>query len=528
MSHLKHRLLKFFHIIKAHPYISSAVGLVVITAAIWGTTHKTPSQEAIKVTRKTITQEVTVTGKTKPAQDVSLAFDRGGRVVRIATQVGESVVPGQVLAQTDASDLFAQLKEARGALASQQAKLEDLQKGTRPEDIAIKEAELNKANQTLQNYYANVNDTIQDAYNKAEDSVRKQTYDMFTGADESNLQLSFSTNNGQAKTDAENQRAIASQTLTIWKNELPAIAATSDHQTLEEALAKAILRLNIFRTFINRLSDALLAQTTISSATTVSTYKGYITTARTNLNTALSSVNELSQSIASQRITVAQATSQLALTKAGATPESIKAQAALVTQAQGNVDSIEAQIGKTIIRSPIAGVVTVQNAKLGEIAASGNSLISVISSSNLQIESNVPEVDIGKIVVGNEVNITLDAFANEKFKGHVVAIDPAETIVDGVVNYKITVAFDQKEERVKSGLTANLSIVTRTKESALTLPQYAIIENDQGNFVRTVEKNGTTKEAPVTIGIRSIDGTVEITSGVEEGQEVANIGAKTK
>ncbi len=512
--------------IKLHPYISGVIGIVVIGIGIFVFTRSTPTAESITVTRGSISQEVTVTGKTKPAQTVALAFDRGGRVTRIAVQVGDTVYPGQVLAQTDASELAAQLTEAEGALASQQAKLEDLQKGSRPEDIAIRQAEADKASQDLANYYGSVADTINDAYSKSDDAVRKQTYDMFTGGDETNLSLGFTTNNSQAKSDVENQRAISSQTLTIWKNEIPSLSATTDQNTLDDTLAKALVRMNGFRTFISRLSDALAGQNGLS-ATTVSTYKGAITTARTSLNTAFSNINTLAQNISSQKITVARALSQLALTKAGSTPQAIQAQAALVTQAQGNVDSVRAQIGKTIIRSPIAGVVTTQDAKLGEIATTGSPLISVITASNLQIESNVPEVDIGKITVGNPVDITLDAFSGEHFSGHVVAVDPAETIVDGVVNYKITVSFDQKQEKIKSGLTANLRIETLRKEGALTLPQYAILENDNGSFVRITE-NGETKEVPVTIGIRSTNGTVEILSGVTEGMRVANIGAKIK
>ncbi|MEN9341911.1 MAG: hypothetical protein RIQ54_167, partial [Candidatus Parcubacteria bacterium] len=181
------------------------------------------------------------------------------------------------------------------------------------------------------------------------------------------------------------------------------------------------------------------------------------------------------------------------------------------------------------IRSPINGIVTKQDAKLGEIATAGNALISVISSSNLQIESNVPEVDIGKLAIGNSVSITLDAFPGETFSGHVVAIDPAETIVDGVVNYKITVSFDELHEKIKSGLTANLRIVAQKKEGVLVLPQYAILENDNGSFVRIYdEARRVTTDVPVFLGIRSSNGTVEIISGASEGQQVANIGAKTK
>ena len=107
------------------------------------------------------------------------------------------------------------------------------------------------------------------------------------------------------------------------------------------------------------------------------------------------------------------------------------------------------------------------------------------------------------------------------------SIDPAETIIDGVVNFKIKIAFDAPDPLVKSGLTANLMIETKIKADALTLPQFAIQETDQGSFVKKIE-NGTATQVPIAVGIRSKDGTIEILTGVAEGDSVKNIGAKTQ
>ena len=105
-------------------------------------------------------------------------------------------------------------------------------------------------------------------------------------------------------------------------------------------------------------------------------------------------------------------------------------------------------------------------------------------------------------------------------------IDPAETIVDGVVNFKVTIAFDEPSGKVRSGLTANLSIETQKKIDALLLPQFAIVENDQGTFVKRIV-NGVAEEIPITVGIRSQNGIIEILSGLTEGDEVVNVGVKT-
>jgi len=106
-------------------------------------------------------------------------------------------------------------------------------------------------------------------------------------------------------------------------------------------------------------------------------------------------------------------------------------------------------------------------------------------------------------------------------------IAPSETNTQGVVSYAIKISFDKADARLKSGLTANVTIETKHKDNVLLLPQYAILQNDAGTFVQTLENGKTVKEIPVTLGIRDQNGDVEIVSGVSEGMQVLNIGLKT-
>jgi HlyD family secretion protein len=226
--------------------------------------------------------------------------------------------------------------------------------------------------------------------------------------------------------------------------------------------------------------------------------------------------------IAKQAVSAAQ--NKLALTLT--TPEELLIGEANVEQAQAQADQIRAQIGKNMIISPIFGVVTRQDAKVGETANPGVNVVTVMSAGQFEITANVPEVDVGKIALGNKVTITLDAYSGEVWTGRVSYVEPAETIIDGVVNYKIKVSFDKADQQLKSGLTANLTIETVRKDQVLILPQYAIIENDRGSFVEKNLGNNQTAEVAVKIGIRSQDGKVEIISGVKEGDEVLNVGLK--
>jgi HlyD family secretion protein len=268
-----------------------------------------------------------------------------------------------------------------------------------------------------------------------------------------------------------------------------------------------------------------LVEATNLSATTITAYKTSLATGLNAVNTASTNLSTLNQNIASQKFLVAQRQAELNLKMAGSTPEDIQGQQAQVAQAQASAQSIQVKIAKSALVSPFAGVVSVNNTKVGKIATAGTVLVSVISDNNLEIDANIPEVDIGRVSVGNAVNVTFDAFPNETFTGKIFYMDPAQTVTQGVVAYKIKVALDKTDPRVRSGLTANLIIKNKEKNNVLVLPQFAILQTDKGNFVQVLE-NGKPMQKPVTLGIRDQNGNTEILSGVSEGQQVLNIGLK--
>jgi HlyD family secretion protein len=234
--------------------------------------------------------------------------------------------------------------------------------------------------------------------------------------------------------------------------------------------------------------------------------------------------------------------SDLALKQAGSTPETIKAQEAAVAQAQANllseqaqikqaqaaVEQAAAQVEKTILRAPFAGLVTAKHITTGEIVGANATAISIISASALQIDAYVPEIDIVKIHLGDTAQVTLDPYGSTTlFPVTVIHIDPAETVIEGVSTYKITFAFVNKDERVKPGMTANIDIETNRHENVVSVPGRAVT-NDSGKYTVQVKKaDGTVEKRSVAVGLRGIDGALEILSGLAVGDEVVTA-EKTK
>lgn len=476
---------KILDFIRAHK-ILSAIGAVIIIVIIYfvfkGDRNQVYTTAVAK--RNNIVQEVSVSGRVKAAQAVDLAFEKPGRINQVLADIGDHITKGQVLVRLDNSELSSQLTKAEADLESQEA--------------SLKQAQI-----TLSNYYGDVANISSDAYTKANNSIRRQT-DVFFTDDETTPQLVFSVYNSKetpynsAEVDTESQRFILSGELNKWKNELVQLGSGfgTSQDVLDQALISAQNRLISTQTFLDRLMDAVVNSVGLTQ-TSVDTYKDNLNTARTNVVSALSAVVNLKQNISSQKAAIA--TSE-------ANTKAFKA----------SIENIKTQLAKTALYSPINGVVTKQNAEVGELAVSGAIMVSIISNAAFEIEANIPEVDIAKIKIGNTTNVTLDAYGNDiVFKAVVVKIEPAETLIEGVATYKTTFQFMSENEIIKPGMTANLDILAEKKENVIVISQRTIKINGE-KTVRILE-NGIPKEVVIETGLRGSDGNIEIISGVKEG-----------
>ncbi len=508
------------NLIKKPVFIISAIIVVLIGGYVYFSRSKKPTYEFDIAKKTEVIQEVSVTGRVKPAESVDLAFEKSGKVARIYVNVGDKVTSGQLLMSLNNADLSAQLAQAEASARVQKSKLDELKVGTRLEDIEVKKSELKKAQQDLVNDYESVIDVLNDAYNKTDDAVRKQVSDLFSNSEESNPQLTFITPNSQAEIDVEFQRFMLSHELNKWNDELNQLDIVSSLNLLDQGLENAKSRLILTRNFLTRLMDTVIGNVNLTQ-TTINTYKTNINTARTNINTALASVNDQAQTIASQKITVETIQNELNLKLAGSTPEEIAAQEAEVEDAEANVLNYQAQLAKTILRSPINGIVTLQDTELGEIVSANTIILSVISSAKFEIEVNVPEADIAKVKIDNPAKVTLDAYGNDVlFEAKVISIYPAENIIEGVATYKTKLQFTKENEQIKSGMTANIDILTDKHENVIAIPQRAVISQNGAKIVKIMNEDNSISEVKVKTGLRGSDGNIEIIEGIKEGDKV--------
>ena len=188
--------------------------------------------------------------------------------------------------------------------------------------------------------------------------------------------------------------------------------------------------------------------------------------------------------------------------------------------AQAAIDKIRAEIRKSTIYAPFNGIITNIEKEVGETVATNEAVVTVMSADIFQIESYVPEVNIALIKLSDEAEVTLDAYGeNVLFKARVISIDPAETIKDGISTYKIKLQFQEEDIRIKSGMTANVSILIFNKANTIVVPGGVVFEQDGKKFVQVKSRDGIF-DREVRLGDISSLGQVEIVAGLEAGEEV--------
>lgn len=496
---------------------------LIVAGSIYFWGNGGDGHQYVTVSNRDIVQEVSVTGKVRPVSSASLAFDRVGRISRFNVDVGKDVDVGEVLAVLENSEILAALNQAEANVKVQEAKLDELKRGTRPEEIQIAETQVAGARSSLADAQKGLIEKINDAYTKSDDAIRNRVDRMFNNSKSPNPDLTFVVSDVSLSDQIEFERFILEGILNEWSLSLSDLSLESD---LVKYVSEAKSNLDKIKSFLDKLSlavNGLVANSSLTQ-TTIDTYKSETATARTNTNSSISNLIISNEKLRSADSALRVLEQQLALKKAGTSVEQIRAQEAFLEQAVASADSARSQLGKTVLRSPIRGVITKKFFGIGEIVSANTPVLEVISGSQFEIEANVPEADVAKVTLSDEAKVTLDAYGSDVlFPAVVTKIDPAETILEGVATYKTTFSFLNKDERIKSGMTANIDIMTDKKNGVVAVPQRAISSRGGERFVLVYTGKEEPEERIIEVGLRGSDGYTEVLSGLVEGDKIVGL-----
>lgn len=153
------------------------------------------------------------------------------------------------------------------------------------------------------------------------------------------------------------------------------------------------------------------------------------------------------------------------------------AEAALL-QARGSLKQAETNLRYATIRSPVDGIVVSRNVDVGQTVAASfqtPTLFTIAQDlTKMQIDTSVDESDISRLKVGQTANFSVDAYQEQQFRGFVTQIRNAPVVTQNVVTYVAVISVDNRDLKLKPGMTANVSVQTQKKDDVIKIPSAAL------------------------------------------------------
>ncbi len=225
-----------------------------------------------------------------------------------------------------------------------------------------------------------------------------------------------------------------------------------------------------------------------------------------------------------------------ALTKRDAAQAQIAVDAAKLKQAhaqvmesQASLQQLEEQLSYTTIVAPMDGVILSRDVEIGDAVSSilvlGSTATLVMTegdTSQVYVQGKVDEADIAHVYLGQPARIKVESFRDRLFYGKVTKIAPMGVEKDNVTTFEVRVSINNPGGELKANMTANAEILLDEHKSVLTVPENAVIYDNQKNASVQVpdkhQKDGFRK-VPVTVGL-SNGSVTEIVRGLSQGDQV--------
>lgn len=185
--------------------------------------------------------------------------------------------------------------------------------------------------------------------------------------------------------------------------------------------------------------------------------------------------------------------------------------------AQARVDAAQATLDLARLTAPFAGTVTEAIPLPGDQVTAGTRAFRVDDLSSLLLDVDISEVDINSVTVGQAVSLTFDAILGKEYKGEVIEVAQAGTVVGGVVNFTVTVKLIDPDELVKPGMTAAVNIVVKEIKDAVLVPNRAVRLVDGKRVVFVIGEDGKPQKVDIRLGASSDTMSVVIGGDLQEG-----------
>ena len=426
-----------------------------------------------------------VVGTVRAISEAKLQAEAGGRITTVNAKIGDRVTAGSILGSIENGSERAQLLQAEAGYESALA------------SAAVSEISVGDAESALLSAENNAVTTYRNAYISVHD-ITLDTVDVFFGNPDSptpGVRIS-----SEGKSDYLNTSRYAfGKTLTLWQKESTAITAESNlDAALRDAEERTQELIGILDALVYAVSKA--DNSDVLNDKLVSEYMGGLNSARTSLNGTLSSLANAQTALTNARENVRRA-------QIGSTENPTASLAnAQVKQALGGLRSAQVNYEKTLVRTPISGVVNALNITQGEYIGIGAQTAIIANNGSLEISTALGEKDLARVHIGDVVSV------NNTATGTITQIAPAIDPATGKSEVKISV---DESLSLKNGSTVSVIFSENTKKEStvIVVPLKAIKMLASGSVVFGVSDTNTLEAYPVTLGAILGD-SVEVTEGI--------------
>ncbi len=438
--------------------------LILLISSSTKSSSKTVSYSSVKLTKGDITQTIDVVGNVAAVPSAVLNWQTSGIVGPVNIKVGDQVKEGDVLLSLIDTSVSSSVLTAQNDLLAAQLTLNTLKNGnmqlqtaTQALAVAQKDYQIKKAKRDWW--------IVTGVSAEAIDGARAKYY--------------------EAK-DAAWNAELAYQALAIknpnWQATNPPEATIS---AAYDAMKAAELTYNKASRNLNYLIGNGYGNNNV------------VETAFLNFDVAKSTLAE-----------------------AQATWQAYNDSSPYIKGAEAKVQALENTINSAKIIAPFSGTVTDLLATIGQTVSSGSEALQMDDLNNLMISVSVSEVDVNKLAIGQEADITFAAISGKTYKGIVEQVGNAGTTSSGVVEFYANIKLTDADEKVKPGFSASISIVINKVQNAILIPNRSIVTDTSGKSYVVVSKNGQKTPVAVELGTKS-DQYTELKSGdLKEGDTV--------
>jgi HlyD family secretion protein len=342
---------------------------------------------------------VSVTGEVVPAVWATVGAQTGGTVVEVLVERGDEVTVGDLLVRLDPTDAQLAVQQAEAALETARAQLMLLKAGPRQEEVAVAEAQIAAS------------------------------------------------------------RAAISQTVA-QRNQLVASTEEADIAAAEAEVIAAELARKVAEDHYDQIRDKVHGWIEEEAILQLRTAEQKLAAARAQLDRLRAGADPHQVRVANAGIVVAEAQEDVAiaqrdLSEVGATAEEIAVAEASVSQAQVALEMAQVALARSEIRAPFAGTIGQVNVRMGELVGSGQPLVTLGDLATLHIETtDLDEIDVGRVAVGQQASVSVDALPDQVFSARVTHISPMANPGAGGVNYTAILEFDAVDPAIRWGMTA--------------------------------------------------------------------------